>query len=102
MVKPPYKKRYLRNTNTNEIHDTWNIRDACQLDKIPDDRVEWYDNREQALRSTRDANPCHWCMPEDEKEEYIDLMPKVMDEKERSRRFRPEPEIMPAPPPEPP
>lgn len=62
MVKPPYKKRYLRNTNTNEIHDTENVKDACKLDMIPDERAEWYDTKEQAMRSTRDANPCHWCM----------------------------------------
>ena len=62
MVKKPYKKRYLRNTNTNEIHDTQREHENCNLDQIRPEHAEWYDTREQAMKSTRDANPCHWCM----------------------------------------
>lgn len=60
----------MRNTNTNEIHDTQNEQDRCNLDQILDEHAEWYDDKLQAMMSTRDANPCHWCMVEKVKEKY--------------------------------
>ena len=59
MVEKPYPKRFLRNTNTNEIHDTWNEQKGCQLDKILGKHAKWYDTKEEAKASTPDANLCN-------------------------------------------
>jgi len=59
MVSKPYKKRFLRNTNTNEIHDTSNEKDGCNLDQIKDENAEWYDSKEQAKASSPDTNLCN-------------------------------------------
>jgi len=59
MVNKPYKKRFLRNTNSNEIHDTWYEKDGCNLDQIRDENAEWYDTKEQAKASSSDTNFCN-------------------------------------------
>lgn len=58
LVEKPYPKRYLRNTNSNEVHDTKNEQEACQLDEILDEHAKWYDTKEDAMASTSDANLC--------------------------------------------
>ena len=62
LVNKPYPKRFLRNTNSNEIHDTNNEQKGCQLNEILDEYAKWYDTKADAMASTPDANPCHWCM----------------------------------------
>jgi hypothetical protein len=62
VIKRPYPKRFLRNTKSNEVHDTRNEQKGCQLNEILDEHARWYDTKQQALDSTSDANPCHYCI----------------------------------------
>ena len=62
LVEKPYPKRFLRNTNSNEIHDTNNEQKGCQLSEILNEHAEWHDTLEQAKATTTDANPCRWCI----------------------------------------
>ena len=43
-------KRYLGNTNTDEVHDTQNEKGDCQLDEILTEHRKWYDTLEEAKR----------------------------------------------------
>lgn len=54
-------KRYLGNTNTLEVHDTYNEHDACHLDKIAAEHRKWYDTLAEAKADKRYDN-CYWCI----------------------------------------
>ena len=54
-------KQYLGNTNTLEVHDTYNERVSCHLDAIKTDHRRWYDTLAEAKRDYSYDN-CHWCL----------------------------------------
>lgn len=49
--KPPYNgKRYLANTNTNQVHDLDNEQtgeNGCQIDEIKPEHIKMYDDLSQ-------------------------------------------------------
>ena len=55
------RKQYLGNTNTLEVHDTYNERLSCHLDAIKLEHRRWYDTLAEAKRDHRYDN-CHWCI----------------------------------------
>ncbi len=55
------KKRFLGNTNTLEVHDTYNEKNGCRLDEIKLEHRRWYDTLAEAKRDRRYDN-CHWCL----------------------------------------
>jgi hypothetical protein len=54
-------KQYLGNTNTLEVHDTYNERLNCQLDEIATEHRRWYDTLAEA-KTDRPYDNCHWCL----------------------------------------
>jgi len=52
--------RYLGNTNTMEVHDTWNESGNCQLSEIKSDHKRWYDSLAAAIADGFD--PCSYCL----------------------------------------
>lgn len=55
------QKRFLGNTNTLEVHDTYNEQTNCQLDEISLSHRRWYDSLAEAKRDLPYDN-CHWCL----------------------------------------
>jgi len=50
----------LGNTNTMEVHDTWNESGNCQLSEIKSDHKRWYDSLAAAIADGFD--PCSYCL----------------------------------------
>jgi hypothetical protein len=55
------QKRYLGNTNTNEVHDTDNENNNCQLDEIETSHRQWYDTLTEA-KNARSYDNCSYCI----------------------------------------
>lgn len=57
----PYNgKQYLGNTNTEEVHDLLNEKDACRIDEIRTHHIKMYDSLEDAHRDGLDN--CAHCI----------------------------------------
>lgn len=54
-------KRFLGNTNTDEVHDTDAEKTNCQLDEIKTDHRKWYDTLAGA-KADRAYDNCAWCL----------------------------------------
>jgi malonyl CoA-acyl carrier protein transacylase len=54
-------KRYLGNTNSDEVHDTDNENTNCQLDEILVEHRKWYDTLTQA-KADRSYDNCAYCL----------------------------------------
>lgn len=52
--------RYLGNTNTMEVHDTWNEQPNCQLSEIKEEHKQWFSTLDAARQAGFDN--CHWCL----------------------------------------
>lgn len=55
-------KRYIGNTNTDEVHDVDNEQVNCQINEIKTDHVKTFspDTHSEAKRQGFDN--CHWCL----------------------------------------
>ena len=63
----PYNgKRYLLNTNSNELHDLDNESSLCQIDQILYEHIKMFDYLEDGLSYQREKtgkqNGCYWCL----------------------------------------
>ncbi len=64
----PYNgKRYLLNTNTNELHDLDNEKTECKIDQILTWHIKMFDYLSDGLEYQRQtagySNGCYWCLP---------------------------------------
>lgn len=65
----PYNgKRYLINTQTNELHDLDNETSNCQINEISESHIKMFDTLQEAkiylIFMGRSANGCYWCNKE--------------------------------------
>jgi len=61
----PYNgKKYLANSNTSEIHDLDNEKDACQIDEIKHDHITMLDTEEEVVDyiDSYGYNGCAHCL----------------------------------------
>lgn len=63
-----FSKRYLLNTNTNEVHDTLNARSECHLFLIDDSHKLFFDDLGNALSypyndGLKHNDGCAHCLP---------------------------------------
>lgn len=60
-----YKKRYLVNITSKNIHDTENIQKECQIGRIKESNALFYDTLQEALEYPNKDNPktskCKFC-----------------------------------------
>lgn len=54
-------KRYLGNTNTDQVHDTQNEKTNCQLDEILNEHRIWYETL-SAAKNDRKYSNCDYCL----------------------------------------
>ena len=63
-----YKKRYLVNIRTKNIHDTLNIKPRCKVNMMKQDNALFYDTLQEALEYPNKITPktskCKFCFNE--------------------------------------
>lgn len=59
---PFYGKRYIGNTNTNEVHDLDNEKTGCQIDQIKDSHVVTFNPDSLTTAKSKGFDNCAHCI----------------------------------------
>jgi hypothetical protein len=61
-LAPFYGKRFIGNTNTNEVHDLDNEKNGCKIDQIKDYHVKTFTPDTHAQAKAEGFDNCAYCI----------------------------------------